>query len=107
MSITAKSTLALLAIFLALFGGAWAILEAAVRPRFAELEAAANARDVARVEEKLQGVAAEVTSRVADYAHWDDTYAYLSGRNPNYIAANFTDEWFTEYGADFVLFASD
>src|SRR5262245_18745876 len=107
MSITATSTPALLAIFLAQFGGAWAVLEFAVRPRFEQLEAAANARDVTRGEEKLHAVAAEMTSRVTDYAHWDDTYAYLAGRNPNFIVANFTDGWFEEYGADFALFADD
>src|SRR5690242_7667203 len=92
MSITAKSILALLAIFLALLGGAWAILELSVRPRFEQLEAAATARDVTRVEEKLSAVAEEMTSRVADYAHWDDTYAYLAGRDASYITSNFTGD---------------
>jgi signal transduction histidine kinase len=105
MSITAKSAFALLAIFLALLGGAWIALEAAVRPSFERQEAAANERDLTRLQENLRAVGRDLVSRTTDYAHWDDTYDYVAGQSPGYIEENFSDEWFTSYGVDFVAFA--
>ncbi len=107
MPIKVKTAAALLGIFLALFVGAWAILEQAVRPGFVRLEAQTQARDRARVEANLKGVSRDLEARALDYARWDDTYAYIGGHKPGYIAENFTDDWFVAYGVDVVVFADD
>lgn len=104
MSITKKATVALVAIFLALFAGAWIALEAAVRPGFARQEAVTHADTLERLQANLAEVSRDVASRVRDYAHWDDTYAYVSGANPSYIADNFAEDWLADYGAHFVAF---
>jgi signal transduction histidine kinase len=107
MSITAKTTLALLILFVALLGGASIILEYAVRPRFEQLEAASHERDLTRLEENLRAAAGDMTSRVNDYAHWDDTYAFVATGARSFITSNFSGDWLNEYGADFALFADD
>jgi signal transduction histidine kinase len=107
MSITAKSTIALAAMFLALLAGAWLTLEFFVRPGFVREEAEAHARDVARLQENLAALERDVRSRTQDYARWDDTYAYIANRNPRYITENFQDDWFASYGADFIALADN
>ncbi len=106
MPITHKTAAALLLVFLALLLGAALILDRAVRPRFDNLEAAAHARDLARVEAHLAEKGEGVRARVADYAHWDDTYAYVAGQNPTYTD-DLTDGWLEDYDIDFVAFAND
>ena len=107
MSITQKTAAALLAIFLALFAGAWVILERAVRPGFVEQEAAAHARDVAGLESSLRNANRDMRARALDYARWDDTYAYVAGGKPSFIAENFPDEWFDNYGADLIVIGDE
>lgn len=103
MSIRAKITLALLAIFLALFAGAWATLEVAVRPGFERQERILHQRDLERLEAQLDEVARDVASKARDYARWDETYAFVAGELPSYVEANFDDEWMLNYGAHLIL----
>jgi signal transduction histidine kinase len=107
MPITLKTAAALLTIFLALFASAWVILERAVQPRFEQLEVSSHDLDRARIEANLSALANDLGARALDYAHWNDTYAYVTGRNPSFIADNFTTQWFVDYGVDILIFADD
>src|SRR5262249_26998594 len=107
MPIAIKTAAALFAIFLALFAGAWIIVENAVQPGFEQLETEAHARDRARVETFLQSRARDLHARASDYAHWDDTYAYFGGTRPSFLIENFPDDWFANYGVDLLIFADE
>ena len=108
MSITRKTGAVLLIVFVALLGGAWMILNLAVRPSFERQDFAAHNLDRARVEANLSAQADDLRTRVTDYAKWDDTHAFLSGANPSYIEENFTDpNWLSDYGADLAVFFDD
>lgn len=107
MPIAVKTAAALLAIFLALFAGAWIILQSAVMPGFERLEVRFHERDKARVEANLSALTNDMQARTLDYAQWDDTYRYVTGRYPSYPSVNFSDDWFANYGVDLLAFADD
>lgn len=107
MPIATKTAAALLALFLVLLGCAWIGLQAAVLPGFERLEAEAHERDRARVEANLRAMAEDLRSRALDYAHWDDTYAFVNGRAPGYPEVNFYDAWFESYNVDLIAFADE
>lgn len=107
MSLTTKTLAALVAIFVALLAGAWLILDRSVRPSFLSQEAAAHEADLAHMQGTLRTVATDMRARALDYARWDDTFNFLAGREPTYIADNFSESWFTNYGADLIIFADD
>ncbi|WP_395646202.1 ATP-binding protein [Terricaulis sp.] len=107
MTLAAKTAAAFVAIFMALFVGAWIILDQAVRPGFERLETQGQHHDETRVQANLQEIAADLGQRVIDYAHWDATSDYFLGRNPGFVEANFYEGWFTEYGIDLLVLADD
>lgn len=108
MSITAKIGAVLMIVFAVLLGGAWLILDNTVRPSFERQEIETHMLDRARVEANLEAVAADLHTRALDYAAWDDTYRYISGVNPGYIAANFArDEWLAEYNIDLAIYFNE
>ncbi|HYD87597.1 MAG TPA: CHASE4 domain-containing protein [Vitreimonas sp.] len=108
MSITAKTGAILLIVFTALLGGAWFILDQAVRPTFERQDVEAHTLDRARVEANIAAIADDLRTRAVDYARWDDTYTYIGGANPSYIEDNFTrDEWLSEYGVDLAIYFDD
>lgn len=107
MTITAKIAAILLAIFMALFAGAWLILSLSMRPGFERLETEAHVRDLGRVQAFLQSRARDIQARTLDYAHLDDTYAFFNGVRPSYLVDNFPDEWFANYGVDLLAFADE
>lgn len=107
MTIAGKTICALLAIFVVLIGGAQVILELAVQPRFDALEADIHARDGARLEANIEALRADITARAEDYAHWDDTYAYIRNRNSRFISHNFYEGWFEYYDVDLLGFVDD
>ena len=107
MPIAAKTAAALCAIFVALLLGAFLVLDNAVRPGFERLEVQAHERDNARVEANIEALAQDMRARVMDYARWDDSYAYVGGAKPDFIAENFPDEWFTNYRVDLIAFFDD
>ena len=58
---------------------------------------------------RLDGFLALETQRIRqvarDWAYWDETADFLSGRHPNYVAENFDDQTFGNLAIDLVLMA--
>jgi signal transduction histidine kinase len=106
MPINQKTAMALLLMLVALLVGAAVILSQAVQPGFVRLERAAHERDLARVSANLAALGADLQSRTNDYAHWDDTFEFLGGRNASYTE-DLTDDWFSDYTIDIAVFADD
>ncbi|MEJ0061417.1 MAG: CHASE4 domain-containing protein [Terricaulis sp.] len=48
-----------------------------------------------------------MSARVLDYAGWDETYAFVGGRNNAFVAENFTDDWLGGYNLDLAVFTND
>jgi signal transduction histidine kinase/CheY-like chemotaxis protein len=70
---------------------------------FATLEADDTRQNVERATAVLNDDLATLDNATSDYAAWDDTCAFLEGRNPNLPASEFPDPWFPRLRIDFVL----
>lgn len=100
----ATSAAAFVCVFLALVAGCWIALDRTLTPALERLDAQQYARAVARVHANIEALANELVTRTNDYATWDDTYRYVNGRQPDYIANNFDDAWFDAYDVDLLVF---
>src|ERR1700682_796853 len=70
---------------------------------FSTLEADDTRQNVARATAVLPDDLATLDNATSDYAAWDDTCAFLEGRNPNLPTSEFPDEWFPRLRIDFVM----
>jgi sensor domain CHASE-containing protein len=68
----------------------------AVAPKFNKLEQDYAAADLERGVNALQRELHHLELFTHDWSAWDDTYDFMESRNPNYIAANFVNETFTD-----------
>src|SRR4030067_3053252 len=73
---------------------------------FAELEAQDTRRNVERVMSALSNVVSELNSKCADWAEWDDTYAYVQDLNDGYRQANLVPASFINIRINFLLFVN-
>ena len=73
---------------------------------FAELEAQDTRRNVERVTSALSNVVSELNSKCADWAEWDDTYAYVQDLNDGYRQANLVDASCINIRINFLLFVN-
>ena len=70
---------------------------------FAALEADDTRQNLARATAVLADDLSTLDHTASDYAAWDDTCAFLEGRNPNLPTSEFPDEWFPRLRIDFVM----
>jgi len=70
---------------------------------FATLEADDTRQNLARATAVLNDDLSTLDHTTSDYAAWDDTCAFLEGRNPNLPTSEFPDPWFPRLRIDFVL----
>jgi signal transduction histidine kinase/DNA-binding response OmpR family regulator/HPt (histidine-containing phosphotransfer) domain-containing protein len=101
MSLRTKILLVLLVLIVGYVGLTYAIQRTLVYPSFDELQSNLAATNLARVEGALDTVVEAVNAMSTDTAHWDETYAYLHGDNPEYPETNFNHYFYVE--ADFNL----
>ena len=81
----------------------FAALQATVAPRFAQLEDEAARRNQARVMEAIELQQNQVAASARDYAFWDDSFAYMHGRNETYEAKNLFAEPMKALNVNFFL----
>lgn len=105
MKLAVRCALGFLLIFALLFGSAWLALDRSVRTEFRRVEIAQHEQDTRRVLASLAARSRDLTSRVVDYASWNDTRQFLLGAKPSFPTENFTDKWFSDYDVGLVLFA--
>lgn len=65
-------------------------LRIAVTPSFEAIEDEAGREDHARVKEALGRLQDRVRGNATDYGRWDDTYAFVEGAKPEFLASNVT-----------------
>jgi signal transduction histidine kinase len=105
MKLAVRCALGFFLIFALLFGSAWLVLDRSVRAEFRRVEIAQHEQDTRRVLASIAARSRDLTSRVVDYASWNDTRQFLLGAKPDFPTENFTDDWFTDYDVGLVLFA--
>ncbi len=70
---------------------------------FAQLEEQLAMRNVQRVRNEIDSTVEMLAAFAADYASWDDTYAYMESRDPTYIQSNFVESTFADNRLNLVL----
>lgn len=78
------TTLPLLGLMAILFGSFSVILQGS----YGRLEQQDAQRNLQRVDEALEGDLAQIHSLTEDWAAWNDTYAFVQDRNPDFIESN-------------------
>jgi len=73
---------------------------------FEKLEEQNTSQNVERVLSALSNEFSELNSKCADWAEWDDTYAYVQDLNNEYKQANLVDSSFVNIGINFILFVN-
>ena len=87
-------------IFLVLNG----IASTVILRSFAALEEQRTNEDTKRTTAALSNEIADVSSKVTDWAFWDDTYVFVQSRNESYIGSNLDDAVFANLRLSFMLF---
>ena len=71
---------------------------------FARLEKRYLEQDVQRVVNAVDATFTDLNRMDDDWAAWDDSYAFVVGRSPAYVAANITDDVFENLRMNVILF---
>jgi PAS domain S-box-containing protein len=74
---------------------------------FAELEVTEIQEDVERARNALADQLAVLATNTGDYAHWDDTYAFVQDGNRSYIDANLIDETLMNLRLNLMVFVNN
>lgn len=99
-----QKTLLLIGLTLAgLIGVLYASLSTIFGASFAELEERNVRQNMRRVQEAFLDEVETLNTTAADYAKWDDTYAFINQLNQDFIQANFLDENFVRLRLNMVL----
>jgi diguanylate cyclase (GGDEF)-like protein/PAS domain S-box-containing protein len=70
---------------------------------FAQLETQQVEQNLQRVVDALESEAHSLSTTAADYASWDDTYAFAEDGNQDYIDSNLSPETFSNLGLHLLL----
>ena len=72
-------------------------------PSFETLEVRDAIEHIERVRDVLLDDVAELDRQLADWAAWDETYAYVATRDPDYVKTNIPDATFTDLRLNMLL----
>ncbi len=81
----------------------YSVARVSMMQSFATLEADDTRQNLARATAVLADDLSTLDHTTSDYAAWDDTCAFLEGKNPNLPTSQFSDPWFPRLRIDFVL----
>ena len=71
---------------------------------YARLEEQSTRQNVERVLSALSEEITVLDTTVFDWTSWDDTYAFIEDRNPDFVQSNLTDETFLKIRLNLMLF---
>ncbi len=95
-----------LGVWLLISAGTFLLLAAWVmQSRFEDVERWAVQRQLERAQRVLDEQSASLESIAADYARWDDTYAFIESGDAAYVASNFVPSTGENLQLDWVLMA--
>ena len=92
MRIVTKTNLSLAAVVAVSALLNFGVLEFTILPRFLDLETESAERNQSRAIEAIETQTDQVAASGRDYAFWDDSYAFMEGRDPDFEANNVTAE---------------
>ena len=107
MSLSSKVVLMLCALFLAFGAVDYAVQRKVILPSFEALEADLARTDMERVTRAMDGEMDQLLTFCADWGNWLETYRYMGGENPSFIADNMTESTIVAAGLDLVAYVAD
>jgi sensor domain CHASE-containing protein len=103
MKLRARTLLCVALSLVSLIAILYSVARVSMMRSFAALEADDTLQNLARATAVLADDLSTLDHTTSDYAAWDDTCAFLAGKNPNLPTSEFPDEWFPRLPIDFVL----
>lgn len=107
MSLRKKTLLILAAALVALVVILYIISQLVLLDSFARLENQAITRNAQRTLNAIDDTLARLSASAADYARWDDTYAFIEDANPAYIETTLQDLFFVNLELNLMAFVNN
>lgn len=82
----------------------YAALQAILMRGFSAIERDSTLQNVEQAIGALSAELAFLDSKSADWANWDDSYAFMTDRNPAYVESNLTDQAFADLDVSVILY---
>lgn len=103
MNLQRKISLIFVLIVVAFGTGTYIILPHTLMPAFHQLESQAAAADVARAQQGLSTLGDALGNFATDWAHWDDCFDYMLGKNDGFVGINLGLETLSNVDLNLVL----
>lgn len=87
-SIRWKIVLIVLAAVVALVSLVYIFSETIISKSYLQIEKDAILKNIDRVDDSVKNISAELTTKLTDWAYWDDTYNYVIDKNREYEESN-------------------
>jgi sensor domain CHASE-containing protein len=71
---------------------------------FGKLELSNSARNVGRAEDVLTNNADQLSTKLSDWANWDDSYQYVIDKNPDFVESNLQNQSLVNLKLNYILF---
>jgi len=94
-------------IFLMLFIASFALSYLTLFNRFEGVENSQLRTDIARTQDAFASYESNQVLKLVDWANWDDTYRFISDRNPAYIKSNLGPDMLNQINLDLVIFINN
>lgn len=104
MGLRFKTALTITGFFIAVIGATYLLFSYVLLRQFDQLERDRTDRNMARVFEHIEVISDDLRARTSDWAAWDETYAYLAGKNPGYLSTNVNYEALAPFELIHVIF---
>jgi len=102
-SLRGKTLLIVGLTMLGLVGGLYLLARVVLLRGFSHLEEDFARQNLERISSALANELATLDRTTSEYASWDQTYAYLHGKQPNYVHTEFPDVTFQQLKINFVV----
>jgi len=104
MTIRKKTLLIIGATFVGLVVILYFVSQNILLESFARLEKRNTRENIERVVTALENNISFIDATADDWASWDDTYAFIQDKNPNFINSNLVDGTFVNLNLNFMLY---
>lgn len=71
---------------------------------FLKLEQAQESRNLKRIDEALNQISYSLSTFTTDWAHWNDLYSYMQGKNPDFVKNNFSMPAFVNSTINYLVY---
>ncbi len=103
MKLRARTLLSVALSLVSLVAILYSVARVSMMRSFAALEADDTRQNLGRATAVLADDLSTLDNTTSDYAAWDDTCAFLAGKNPRLPITEFPDQWFPRLRINFVI----